>query len=470
MRSYAESALISHSAAPDVLNLPAQQPLAARLLPSGFYYGWAIVFACGALMFVSVGVGYYGLAVYLGPLQELHGWSNSDVSLPTGMYFVFSGITAAWVGPRIDRQGAKRWMLPGLVLIIAAACAVGQVQYLWQLFVAYIVLAIGSGMSAGVAVNATLTRWFVQRRAWAMAMASTGVSLGGVVLSPLNGFLIEQFGLSVATPVMAGLILVIGLPIVLFVLVWDPRQMGLPQDGLRPAVRVATNVARSAANQTRVWTVGKAARTVPFWAIMLSFLIVLLAQTGFILHQTALLEERLGSLTVATTTLSILAFGSIVARLVVGRYFADRVDLRILTVIMFVVQGTAALVVIRFEGAIMTYIAVLTFGFTIGNVYMLLSLLTSDVFGYVSFGAIYGMISMATQMSSGIGPLLIGLLDDITGSYDIPLTLVAILTYAAILPIWFAKPPKTDLVKAINPLLSRSAPQRTTEPPGILSS
>ncbi|MXX81106.1 MAG: MFS transporter [Chloroflexi bacterium] len=462
--------MISHSAAPDVLNLPAQQPLAARLLPSNFYYGWAIVFACGALMFVSVGVGYYGLAVYLGPLQELHGWSNSDVSLPTGMYFVFSGITAAWVGPRIDRQGAKRWMLPGLVLIIAAACAVGQVQDLWQLFVAYIVLAIGSGMSAGVAVNATLTRWFVQRRAWAMAMASTGVSLGGVVLSPLNGFLIEQFGLSVATPVMAGLILVIGLPIVLFVLVWDPRQMGLPQDGLRPAVRVATNVARSAANQTRVWTVGKAARTVPFWAIMLSFLIVLLAQTGFILHQTALLEERLGSLTVATTTLSILAFGSIVARLVVGRYFADRVDLRILTVIMFVVQGTAALVVIRFEGAIMTYIAVLTFGFTIGNVYMLLSLLTSDVFGYVSFGAIYGMISMATQMSSGIGPLLIGLLDDITGSYDIPLTLVAILTYAAILPIWFAKPPKADLVKAINPLLSRSAPQRTTEPPGILSS
>jgi len=450
------------------MNLPPQRPLAARLLPSGFYYGWAIVFACGALMFVSVGVGYYGLAVYLGPLQELHGWSNGLVSLATGMYFVFSGITAAWVGPKIDRQGAKRWMAPGLVLIIVAACAVGQVQEIWQLFAAYVVLAVGSGMSAGVAVNATLTRWFVQRRAWAMAMASTGVSLGGVVLSPLNGFLIEQFGLSVATPVMAGLILVIGLPIVFFVLVWDPRQMNLPQDGLRPAVRVATNVARSTANQTRTWTVGKAARTVPFWAIMVSFLIVLLAQTGFILHQTALLEERLGSLTAATTTLSILAFGSIVARLVVGRFFADRVDLRILTVIMFVVQGTAALVVIQFESAIMTYIAVLTFGFTIGNVYMLMSLLTSDVFGYVSFGAVYGMISMATQMSSGIGPWLIGLLDDITGSYDIPLTLVALLTYAAILPIWFAKPPKARFNGVVSQSVTRFAPQRRSGVVGII--
>ena len=42
-------------------------PLAARLLPSRWYYGWAIVGACAALLFVSVGVGYYGLAVYLGP-------------------------------------------------------------------------------------------------------------------------------------------------------------------------------------------------------------------------------------------------------------------------------------------------------------------------------------------------------------------------------------------------------------------
>lgn len=446
----------------EAFNLPPQRPLAARLLPSSFYYGWAIVFACGALMFVSVGVGYYGLAVYLGPLRDLHGWSNGDVSLATGMYFIFSGISAAWVGPRIDRQGAKRWMLPGLLVIIVAACGVGQVRELWQLYAAYILLAIGSGMSAGVAVNATLTRWFIQRRAWAMAMASTGVSLGGVVLSPLNGFLIEQFGLSVATPVMAGLILVIGLPIVLFVLVWDPRQMGLPQDGLRPAVYAASNVARSAANQTRTWTAGKAARTVPFWAILASFVIVLLAQTGFILHQTALLQERLGSLTAATTTLSILAFGSIVARLIVGRFFADRIDLRILTVIMFLVQGTAALIVIQFESVAMTYVAVLTFGFTIGNVYMLMSLLTSDVFGYVSFGAVYGLIAMATQMSSGIGPWLIGLLDDLTGSYDVPLTLVAILTYAAIIPIYFARPPKAVLASLITHPVYRRAPQRAS--------
>ena len=442
-------------------DLPPHRPLAARLLPARFYYGWAIVFACAALLFVSVGVGYYGIAVYLGPLRDLHGWSNSDVSLATGMYFVFSGITSALVGPLIDRHGARRWMTPGLLLLIVAAAGIGHVRELWQLYLAYIVMALGSGMSAGVAVNATLARWFLHRRAWAMAISSTGVSLGGVVLSPVNGILIEQFGLGVATPVMAGLICIIGLPIVLFVLVWDPRQMGLPQDGLEPMVPQRTNLARSTANQTRRWSIKRATRTMPFWAIMISFVIVLLAQTGFILHQTAFLQERVGSLTAATSSLSIIAFGSIVARLIVGRFFADRVDLRMLTVIMFLVQGTAAIVVIQVDHIAVTYVAILIFGFTIGNVYMLQSLLTSDVFGYVSFGAVYGLIAMATQIASGFGPWMIGWLEDVTGSYQVPLTVVAILTYAALIPIYFAKPPKVVLGRAISPMLTRPAPQRS---------
>ncbi len=451
--------MTNQRAAPDTPSLPPHQPLAARLLPSRFYYGWAIVFACAALLFVSVGVGYYGLAVYLAPIRELHGWSNSDVSLATGMYFAFSGLSSALVGPQIDRYGARRWMLPGLLMIGLASVWIGQVTSLWQLYASYILLAVGSGMSAGVAVNATLARWFVQRRAWSMAVSSTGVSLGGAVLSPLNTLLIENYGLDVATPVMGVLILAIGIPIVLFVLVWDPRQMGLPQDGLRRSRAVATNVARSAANQTRRWTIRQAVGTTPFWAILISFVIVLLAQTGFILHQVAFLEERLGSLSAAGATISTTAVGSIIARLIVGRFFADRVDLRLLTVIMFLVQGTAALLVIHIDSALSTFIGILIFGFTIGNVYMLQSLLTSDVFGYVSFGAVYGLIAMATQIASGLGPWMIGALEDLTGSYDVPLTLVAILTYAALIPIYFAKPPRLTIGQAVSRLVTRAAPQ-----------
>ena len=436
-------------------------PLAARLLPQRWYYGWAIVGACGALLFVSVGVGYYGLAVYLGPLQDAHGWSNGDVSLATGLYFAVSGLAAALVGPLIDRQGARRWMTPGLICIGIGSIAIGYVTSLWQLYLAYTALAVGSGLSAGVAVNATLARWFLARRARAMAIASTGVSLGGAVLSPLNGLLIDSGGLELATPVMGALILIVGLPIVAWVLVWDPREMRLPQDGFEvPAA--ARSASLSDDVQTRQWTIPQALRTVPFWAVLITFVVVLLAQTGFILHQTAFLEERLGSLSAATVTLSVTAIGSIIARLIVGWFFADRIDKRWLTMGLLIVQGAAALVVIHIDSALATWLGILVFGFTIGNIYMMQSLLVSEVFGYVSFGAVYGLVALATNLSSGVGPWMIGLLEDAVGGYELPLTVTAILTFAAALPVWFARaaqPPARRFDAAS--LIARSAPSHT---------
>lgn len=418
-----------------------RRPLAARLLPARWYYGWAVVAACAALLFVSVGVGYYGLAVYLGPLQDAHGWSNGDVSLATGLYFVVSGIAAALVGPQIDRHGGRRWMAPGLLCIGLGSIAIGSVDALWQLYLTYTALAVGSGMSAGVAVNAVLARWFIHRRSRAMAIASTGVSLGGAVLSPLNGLLIESGGLQLATPVMGALILIVGLPIVAWVLIWDPREMGLPPDGFDGDVADRANKSLEANVQTRRWTIAEVLCTVPFWAMLIAFFIVLFAQTGFILHQTAFLEERFGSLSTATATLSVTAIGSIAARLVVGWFFADRVDKRWLTIGLLITQGLAALVVIHIDSRIAAWIGILIFGFTIGNIYMMQSLLVSEVFGYVSFGAIYGLVALATNISSGIGPWMIGLLEDTVGGYELPLTITALLTFAAALPIWFARAP-----------------------------
>ena len=57
------------------------------------------------VMMAGVGVGFYGLAVFLKPLQDAHGWSNTAVSGATGAYFVISGVATALVGPHVDRRG-----------------------------------------------------------------------------------------------------------------------------------------------------------------------------------------------------------------------------------------------------------------------------------------------------------------------------------------------------------------------------
>jgi sugar phosphate permease len=418
-----------------------REPVAARLLPRKWFYGWYIAIACACLMFVGVGVGYYGLPIFLKPLKDEHGWSTTQVSVAPAIYFCVSGLTSAFIGPYIDRYGPTRFMLVGTVVNGIAAAFIGLVDQLWQLYFVYFVFAVAFGMSSGIAVNAIMTRWFVRKRALAMSISSTGVSLGGVILAPVASALVESGGLALATPILGALVLIVALPVILAVVAWEPAQMGLRPDGdLAEAIQAAA--ARPAmAAQYRAWTRSEAMRTVGFWAIFIAFLLVLVAQTGYIIHQVNFLEERLGSRNEAALTISVTAFGSIIARLVVG-IFADGIDRRLLTVVLFVVQATSILLIIHIENVAATWALTLIFGLTIGNIYMMQSLLVGEIFGMVSFGAIFGLISLAGQAGSGIGPFGVGLLEDQTGGYTVPFTVTAALTYLAAVAVLFARPGK----------------------------
>jgi MFS family permease len=424
-------------------------PLAARVLPSRLFYGWYVTIACALLMFVSVGVGYYGLAIFLRPLQEAHGWSNAGVSGATGLYFSLSGLTGAAIGPHIDRRGPIGFMVVGILILAAAAALVGWVSSIWQLYAAYAALALGFGLSTNVGVNAVLTRWFVGLRAKAMSIAFTGVSAGGVVLTPLGSKLIDLGGLELACPALGALVVAVAFPMILAVIVWDPREMGLKPDNGAPVPAVARANLDDAV-QHRRWTRAEAMRTLAFWAILIGFLLALAAQTGFLLHQIAFLQDRFGSRSAAAFALSTTAMGSIIARLVVGQ-FADRLDKRLLTVVLFVVQGLAVLGVVAIENTAVTYALVLIVGFTIGNVYMMLSLLVAEIFGMVSFGTVAGLIGLATQTGSGAGPFLVGWLEDLTGSYTAPFLITALTTIVAAVVVGLARPPAPRTVQSAKP-------------------
>jgi len=416
-------------------------PAGYHILPKRWFYGWYIAIACGVLMFVGVGVGYYGLPIFLKPLKEEHGWTTTQVSWAPTIYFFVSGLTAAIVGPYIDKRGPKLFMTVGMIVNGIAGAAIGLVDELWQLYAVYFVFAVAFGASSSVAVNAIMTRWFVKRRALAMSISSTGVSAGGMVIAPIASWLIDVGGLELATPILGAIVIIAGVPVVLGVLAWEPRQLGLQPDGgwesSKPQPR-----ALSAESQMKPWSRPEAARTAAFWAVMIAFLLVLIAQTGYIIHQVSFLEERFGSRNEAAFTISVTAFGSIVARLAVG-IFADAVDRRLLSAILFVVQATCVVLIVSTENVFATWVLTLIFGFTIGNVYMMQTLLVGEIFGMVSFGSIFGLISLAGQVGSSLGPILVGSMEDRSGSYTVPFLITAGLTYAAAIVVWFARPPGT---------------------------
>ena len=415
-----------------------RQPIALRVLPARVHYAWWIVVGTAVLMFVTIGVGYYGLAVFLRPLQEENGWSNATVSGATGLFFVLGGITGFVIGPGVDRRGPLAYINAGVVLMVVSVGSLAVISEVWHLYLAYTGQALAYGLCGAVAINALMSRWFVTRRAWAMSITFTGVSLGGMVLAPVGTWLVGRGGVELAAPILAALVGVVALPMSLLVLVGDPASVGLGPDADAPNESVQ-NTALSDEVQLRIWTRAEAMRTKSFWAISIAFVIVLLAQTGFLVHQIAFLEERLGSRNAAALALSTTAFGSIIARLVVGR-FADGLDKRVLTVGIIIVQGVAVLGATLIDNRISTYVFVLIVGFTIGNVYMLQTLITAEIFGLVSLGAVLGTMTLMSQIGSGLGPFLVGWAEDMTDSYRLPFVLTGLATIAAALLIMLARP------------------------------
>ncbi len=305
-------------------------------------------------------------------------------------------------------------------------------------------MALAYGMGAAVAVGSIMSKWFIHHRAKAISLSSTGVSLGGATLVPLGTWLIGEGGLRLGAPVLGALVVIVALPVLWVAVVADPAAMGLQADGPGgpDAVRPERRSRVQLHTQYRIWTRQEARRTSSFWAVLIGFALALATQTAVLIHQLSFLQDadKLGSRSSAALAVTVTTIGSIIARLIVGQFVADKADKRAMTVVLFVGQATAVLLYTMVSGTLAIYVVALLFGFTIGNVYMMMSLLTAEIFGILSFGSIYGVISLGGQLGSGAGLVFIGWAHDVTSGYTVPFVVLAGLNLLAALVITFARP------------------------------
>jgi MFS family permease len=393
--------------------LPKPLPALHRVAPHAFY-GWFIATGLACLSSVVVGVGFYGIAVFLDALVSERGFPRTQVSLATTLYYVGTGVAGSLVGRSVDRHGARAWIATGTAVMALALLALGRVTSAGELLPVYLLLAVGFSMTGAVATNAVLTRWFVARRARALSIAQTGVSIGGVVLVPITVAVVREQGLAVATAALAALLVGVGWPIAAFVLRGDPAAHGLAPDGDTPSVTPAPSAFLAA--QQRAWTAREALATPAFWILVGAFSAILFCQVGTAMHQLSLLRVHLDART-ASLALSTTAAGSFAARLAVGS-FADRVSKRRLCAVLMAVQGGALAGFAASSHALPLFAVSLVFGVTIGNVFMLQALLVGECFGMRSFGTVFGLSQLITQTASGLGPFALGLLHDALGSYS----------------------------------------------------
>jgi MFS family permease len=411
------------------------------------FYGWRIVLAGTAVLFVSSGIGFYSHGVILDPLRNLHGWSKTTISAAITLYFITAGINGFLIGRRIDCYGPKWVLILGSLAIGSGYCLLSLITATWQLYAVYLLMAIGFSSINIMPINTLITNWFIRRRGFAMSLANTGLSLGGIVLVPLASFTIVHWGLGTALPLLGALACIVIIPLALFVIKQRPADLNQSPDGevwLIPTVE-PNGPSLSSAIQTRRWSRVEAMRTVAFWAIVSAFLLALSGQNAYLIHQISFLSRYLG-ITGAATAVSITAFASICGRLVLGT-FVDRLDKRYVAAACFLLQGAAVLTLAHDHHAVTLYLGTFIFGLTMGSILMTQSLLIGECFGLASFATVAGFTGLFTMSGSAFGPTVAGVTYDATGSYRMAFTIFAALSMIAMIVVFFARPPQSATEK-----------------------
>lgn len=373
-----------------------------------FFYGWVIVGAVFVQLMFAAGLTFYGLPLFLNTLTKQRGFSVFEVSLATSVFWVSSGFTGVVVARLLARFDPRLFVVTGAFVVSTCMVLIGRLTKLWQLYPVYALFGAGFTCTAVLVANTVITRWFHRRRSVALSVATTGLSVGGIALTPVAARLLKDHTLPSAMTTIAIMFFLGVVVIPVLALRPDPARMGLAPDG-DPVVAV------TAATVAPGVPFVDAIRSLAFAAITAAFAFGLLGQVGGISQLVKLANERAGEST-GTTVVSLLAACSVIGRLsggaIVARFSTYRFAVCALGIQAI---GLAALAFAQSSSTI--YVGAVLFGLGVGNVLLLHPLLLAEVFGVRDYPRIYGRSAIFIAAGNAIGPLSMGWLRDHGGGY-----------------------------------------------------
>lgn len=376
------------------------------------FYGWYIVAAAFVVMTVSAGFGFYNLSVYLKAFVAEQGFSVGYTSGATAAFFISSGVAGIGIGHLIERYDPRWTIVTGSLLCAFVMAFAGAVEELWQLYLFYILFGAGYSASALLPCTTLVARWFERKRSVALSVASTGLSLGGILLTPLSAELIENLGLGGAGPILgAGMFLGIA-PISLLLFRANPASMGLKPDG--------GNIDPEEADDEPDGPAGVpyevATRSRFFIGATVAFMTSMMAQVGAIAHQFSLVAGRSGDDDIAAAAVATMASFSIAGRLI-GGWVLPKISSRGFMVGLMLGQALA-LSLYAFAATPTTMLIVAAmFGATVGNLLMMQPLLVAEAFGTLAYARIYATSQFLTTFGVASGPAIFGLVFEAAGGY-----------------------------------------------------
>ncbi len=367
------------------------------------FYGWFVVAAIFVSLMFSSGIGFYNASVILGVAVDELDASVTAVSGATAVFFAVGGSAGFFLSKLMDRIDIRWFFLVGGICGAIALTGLRWVTSVVELYLFFVLLGIGFGVGGLLPATTLVARWFNAKRSVAMSIASTGLSAGGIAITPLVARLFDARGLAGAGPWL-GLAWFCGIvPLSLLVLRSKPSDKGLEPDG----------APRPDTPPTLTGATFEQARATKFYRhLCVVFGLIFLAQVGGIAQLFRMVSERIDN-DAAATAVSTLALASVVGRLL-GGVVVTKLRTVSLIAALILVQSIGLSLLAFADSRIAVAVAAIVFGISVGNLLMLQPLVIAEIFGVREYSRIYSFNMLFGTIGVAAGPFVLGVLRDVS--------------------------------------------------------
>ncbi|MEC8945962.1 MAG: MFS transporter [Chloroflexota bacterium] len=394
-----------------------------------FFYGWWIVLAAILCQFASMSVGQAVIGVFMNPVIDDLGWKVWEFTLGSSLAVGAGAISAMVAGRIVDSKGPRPLILIGSVVSGICLFLLSLQSNLFVFLALYSIAGlVGWNFFGPPVINATLSKWFIAQRGWALSLGSIGISLAGLITPFLMTVVVDSFSWRTGYTTLGISVVVLLIPIA-FVMRRRPEDYGLQPDGKVLANGSPQDTKINQIEGTSL-TVNEAIRTKSFWSLVFGFGLIMGALMSVLIHAIPFTVESGFSRTIAAAAITVNGVGNLSGKFFWG-YALQRFDPRKLVFLAYSLSALGVALMLSTPNNLnitILFSAFFLYGLGFGGTIPLSQFLWAKYFGRTHIGAINGVAHPMTTLSTALAPVLVGYGYDVYQTY-LPAFILIICAY-----------------------------------------
>ena len=381
------------------------------------FYGWYVVGALFFSMFLGVGAR-NGFGIFVETWEREFHATVGTISIAAAVGWLVNGVSQVVFGRMVDRFGGRIVVTIGLIVMGLGTASIAAVGNVYALIALYgVVVSFASGALSGGPPSVVAARWFRKSRGRALSTLASGGSVGGLVFVPFLTYLLIWTDWRTSWLIAGAIVLFLGAPVVYFVVRDDPRDVGESPDGVRDRTGVGGAPGRTPDTplEAKNWTAPF--RTAPMWQLSLGYFVCGVTTGSISVHYVRWAVSEGITPTTAALAFGLLSGINAIGVILIGS-LSDRVERRLLLGCVYLVRGSAFLILLILPGQWALWGFALAGGASWLATVPLTTGLAADFYGLRHMGSLVGLINFAHQIGGALAVYLFGLVFDISGNYD----------------------------------------------------